>query len=368
MGTKSFVSDVFKVLGFLGFLVAVSVFIIKRRWKDNPIKAGSLSVLDSQSLGGNRTLCVVRWKQNLLLLGVTDHSVTLLKSQEQPEEDPGPNFETTLEDKTVFQQVLSKFKGKDKDTGKFLVVGLILTALFFALPTCAASAAPTDIPVPNINITLPEETQGGLAQALSLLGVLTVLALAPAILILTTSFTRIVMVFSFLRSGLGTQQTPPNQVLVGLALLITFFVMAPTWSTVNEAALAPYLDGYITAKEAFDRASEPLKEFMLRETREKDLALFLDASESETPESPQEMSIMQIAPAFAISELKTAFEMGFLIYLPFLVIDMVVASTLMAMGMLMLPPVLISLPFKILLFILVDGWGLISKTLIAGFR
>ncbi len=366
MGTGSFASDVFKVLGFLGFLVAVSVFIVKRRYKDNPIKAGSLSILDSQSLGGNRTLCVVRWKQNLLLLGVTDHSVTLLKSQEQAESEPETCSVTAQEDRSGFLEFLSKYKGKN--TGKFLVVGVLLTAFFLLHPAYIANAAPTDIPVPNINITLPEQTQGGLAQALSLLGLLTVLALAPAILILTTSFTRIVMVFSFLRSGLGTQQTPPNQVLIGLALLLTFFVMAPTWSMVNEVALTPYLDGDITAKEAFDKASDPLKEFMLKETREKDLALFFDPSSSEAPDSPQEMSMIQIAPAFAISELKTAFEMGFLIYLPFLVIDMVVASTLMAMGMLMLPPVLISLPFKILLFVLVDGWGLISKTLITGFR
>ncbi|HHW27721.1 MAG TPA: flagellar type III secretion system pore protein FliP [Firmicutes bacterium] len=197
---------------------------------------------------------------------------------------------------------------------------------------------------------------------------LTVLTLAPAILILTTCFTRIVVVFSFLRSGLGTQQTPPNQVLVGIALLLTFFVMAPTWGVVNKVAIAPYIAGEIDLAGAIDRASGPIKEFMLKETRENDLALFVQMGSETPPESSEDLSLLQVVPAFAISELRTAFEMGFMLYLPFLVVDMVISSTLMSMGMLMLPPVLISLPFKILLFILVDGWGLITKSLIASFR
>jgi flagellar biosynthetic protein FliP len=197
---------------------------------------------------------------------------------------------------------------------------------------------------------------------------LTILTLAPAILILTTSFTRIVIVFSFLRSALGTQQAPPNQVLIGLSLILTFFIMTPTWNAAYQSAIAPYIAGEINTQEAINRASGPLKEFMLKETREKDLAVFAALNGDQVPQSPQDLSVFQVAPAFCISELRTAFEMGFMLYLPFLVVDMVVASTLMSMGMLMLPPVLISLPFKLLLFILVDGWGLITKSLVAGFR
>jgi flagellar biosynthetic protein FliP len=229
-------------------------------------------------------------------------------------------------------------------------------------------AAPENL-IPNIDIRIDGETgQGGLLNAIGILAVLTVLALAPAILILTTSFTRIVIVFSFLRTGLGTQQTPPNQVLIGLALLLTFFVMAPTWNEVNQVAIAPYIDGTLTAQEALALGQEPLKQFMLRQTREKDLALFVELRQGGEAYSPEDLSMIQVVPAFAMSELKTAFEMGFILYLPFLVIDMVVASTLMSMGMLMLPPVLISLPFKLLLFVLVDGWGLVARSLIGSFR
>ncbi|HOB29996.1 MAG TPA: flagellar type III secretion system pore protein FliP [Bacillota bacterium] len=245
-----------------------------------------------------------------------------------------------------------------------VLVGLSLV-LFASKPAFAASGTI----VPDINITVDGQSEsGGLITSLRILAALTVLTLAPAILILTTSFTRIVVVFSFLRAGLGTQQTPPNQVLIGLALLLTFFIMTPTWGEINEAAIAPYMEGEISAEEALDRGQQPVLNFMLRQTRKKDLELFAVIGESETPLNPEDMSLVQIVPAFAISELKTAFEIGFLLFLPFLVIDMVIASTLMSMGMLMLPPVLISLPFKILLFVLVDGWGLLTRSLISGFR
>ncbi len=339
-----------------------------------------LSVVGSLSLGSNRMICLVRWKDLLLLLGVTDHAVTLLKSDvtragQPAEEQTVSNFlempgTASPDSNPGFLQYLGEELKKRVKIGRGTFIALALLVSFLVCPLSAVCAAPVpgDIPVPGISINLAGETQGGLGTALGILGLLTVLTLAPAILILTTSFTRIAMVFSFLRSGLGTQQTPPNQVLMGLALLLTFFVMAPTWSQVNEIALSPYLAGDISAQDAFQKASDPLKSFMLRQTRQKDLALFAQMSSSELPSGPEDMSLVQVVPAFAISELKTAFQMGFLIYLPFLVIDMVVASTLMAMGMLMLPPVLISLPFKILLFVLVDGWGLVSKTLIAGFH
>ncbi|WP_163971233.1 flagellar type III secretion system pore protein FliP [Oceanobacillus halotolerans] len=205
------------------------------------------------------------------------------------------------------------------------------------------------------------------ATSVKLLLLLTVLSLAPGILILMTSFTRIVIVLSFVRTSLATQQMPPNQVLIGLALFLTFFIMAPTFSEIYEEALQPLFDEEITLDEAYDQASIPIKDFMAQHTRQKDLALFMNYAEMDRPETVQDIPLTTLVPAFAISELKTAFQMGFMIFVPFLIIDMAVASVLMSMGMMMLPPVMISLPFKILLFVLVDGWYLITHSLLEGF-
>lgn len=206
-----------------------------------------------------------------------------------------------------------------------------------------------------------------ISTSVKLLLLLTVLSLAPSILILMTSFTRIIIVLSFVRTSLATQQMPPNQVLIGLALFLTFFIMAPTFSEVYNDSLQPLFNEEITLDEAYESASKPMKEFMAKHTRQKDLALFLSYSQTETPETIEDIPITTLIPAFAISELKTAFQMGFMIFVPFLIIDMAVASVLMSMGMMMLPPVMISLPFKILLFVLVDGWYLITHSLLDGF-
>ncbi|WP_432432716.1 flagellar type III secretion system pore protein FliP [Cohnella rhizoplanae] len=232
--------------------------------------------------------------------------------------------------------------------------------------TLAVSA--TAYAEPIIDISVGDGSQPVGASSLSLLLMLTVLSLAPSILVLMTSFTRIVIVLGFVRTSLGTQTTPPNQVLIGLALFLTFFIMAPTISQVNEQAVQPYLKGEITQTVALEKASVPMKAFMYKQTREKDLLLFLNYTKTEKPASYQDIPITVLVPAYAISELKTAFQMGFMIFIPFLVIDMVVSSTLMAMGMMMLPPVMISLPFKILLFVLVDGWYLIVKSLLSSFQ
>ncbi|GIN61539.1 flagellar biosynthetic protein FliP [Robertmurraya siralis] len=205
------------------------------------------------------------------------------------------------------------------------------------------------------------------STSVKLILLLTVMSLAPSILVLMTSFTRIVIVLSFVRTALATQQMPPNQVIIGLSLFLTFFIMAPTFSEVNQQALTPLFNEEITLDEAYERASLPLKEFMSAHTRQKDLALFLEYSQAERPESIEDIPLTTLIPAFAISEIKTAFQIGFMIFIPFLVIDMVVASVLMSMGMMMLPPVMISLPFKILLFVLVDGWYLVVKSLLDSF-
>jgi len=247
---------------------------------------------------------------------------------------------------------------KRKRTIFAIAIGLLML-LAWADPVSAA-----DLELPGIN--LPDEPQS-VGNTVTILLLLTVLSLAPGILIMMTCFTRIVIVLGFVRTALATQQMPPNQVIIGLALFMTLFVMAPTLSAVNETALQPYLQGEITQQEAIRQAAIPIKEFMAKHTREKDLLLFLDHAGAERPASVQDIPLTALVPAFAVSELKTAFQMGFMIFVPFLVIDMVVASVLMAMGMMMLPPVMISLPFKILLFILVDGWHLVVKSLLLSF-
>jgi len=198
--------------------------------------------------------------------------------------------------------------------------------------------------------------------------IISFLSFLPAILVMFTSFTRIVVVLSFLRQAIGGQQIPPNTVIIGLALFLTFFIMSPTVDVITRDAINPYLDKKITMKQAMDVAEPPLKSFMLRQTRQKDIALFLNIAKTATPSTPAELPLRIVVPAFAISELKTAFEIGFLIYLPFLIIDVVVSSVLLSMGMMMLPPVLVSLPFKLLLFVLVDGWNLIVGTLVRSFQ
>lgn len=232
-----------------------------------------------------------------------------------------------------------------------------------------SSVADSDDNTLDLNITSNAGTVK-LESTLQILILLTILSLAPSILIMVTSFTRIIVVFHFLRTALGTQTTPPNQVLVGLALFITFAVMSPVITQVNTDAVQPFVAGKITQKTAIEKGSAPLKTFMLKQTREKDLKLFMTINDisSDSIESYEDLSLITVIPAFIISELRTAFIIGFILYLPFIVIDMVVASTLMSMGMMMLPPTTISLPFKILLFVLADGWNLLIGQLVQSFQ
>ena len=221
--------------------------------------------------------------------------------------------------------------------------------------------------IPGIDTDFLSQQPHDVTSTMGLLILLTVLTLSPSILILMTSFTRIVIVLSFVRTSLSTQNMPPNQVIIGLALFLTFFIMAPVIGDVNKNAVQPYLDHKITQKEAIKRAEAPLKSFMAKETRQKDLQLFLDYGKYKQLKTIQDIPLTALIPAFTISELKTAFQMGFMIFIPFLIIDMVVASVMMAMGMMMVPPVMISLPFKILLFVMVDGWYLIVKSLLVSY-
>ncbi len=246
--------------------------------------------------------------------------------------------------------------------------------LFFPAAFCfifilagAGLAGAQPLELPPIEISLGEEGASNWALGLQLILLLTVLSLAPSIVIMMTSFTRIIVVLSLLRNALATQRMPPNQIIVGLALFLTLFIMTPVFSQINEEAFQPYLAEEIGEEEALELAMSPLREFMFAQVTERDLALFIEISGDERPSSEEEVSNLVLIPAFIISELKTAFQMGFLLYIPFIIIDMIVASTLMSMGMLMLPPVMISLPFKILLFVLVDGWFLVIRSLVATF-
>ncbi|PHS56285.1 MAG: flagellar biosynthetic protein FliP [Sulfurimonas sp.] len=223
------------------------------------------------------------------------------------------------------------------------------------------------IPTMNFQLSAPD-TPEQLVSSLNVLVILTLLFLAPSMVLVMTTFTRFVIVFGFLRQALGTQQVPPTQLLVMLAMILTFFVMEPVGTKAYEAGIKPYIEEKIGYVEAFNRTTLPFKNFMIRNTREKDLALFFRIRKMENPATVADVPLSIIVPAFVISELKTAFEIGFLLFLPFLVIDMVVASILMSMGMMMLPPVMISLPFKILVFVLIDGWNLLIGNLIASIK
>jgi flagellar biosynthetic protein FliP len=233
----------------------------------------------------------------------------------------------------------------------------------------AVGAAAQQVPLPHLSVGFEETSDPQeVATSIKLLIILTILSLAPALLAMTTAFSRIVIVLSFLRSALGTQNIPPNQIVVGLSLFLTFFVMAPTFQRINEEALQPYLAERIGFQQAFVQAQRPIKDFMLRQTYTKDLKLFLNLRKEAPPATKEELPLLTLIPAFIVSELKTAFMIGFYIYVPFLVVDLVVASTLMSMGMMMMPPVVVSLPAKILVFLLADGWGVLVQTLVTGFR
>ena len=253
--------------------------------------------------------------------------------------------------------------------GKRILFGLLPpVVLFLALPA-AGDAVTTGIDLPGFRIDLDDPGMvGRMSSVLEIVFLFTVLSMAPAILILTTSFTRLAIVLAFLRQAVGTQQSPPNQVIVGLALFLTFFIMQPVWKQIREQALEPYQEEKISGEEFVERAVKPVREFMMKQTRKEDLKLFLSLSREDKPRNADEVPLSTVVPAFVISELKTAFQIGFLLYIPFIILDMVVASVLLSMGMMMLPPVMISLPFKLMLFVLVDGWNLVIGSLVKSFH
>ena len=259
-------------------------------------------------------------------------------------------------------------------SGRAVPAALTALALMLVLlvPPATAAAPPASTPAvttPYFSLGLtPGEEPARSTVTLQIFLLMTVLSLVPAILIMVTSFSRIVIVLSLLRRALGTNTLPSNQIVIGLALFLTIFIMAPVWQKINADALQPYLDKKISNQQAFDSAVIPLREFMFKQTREKDLALFVDIAKLKRPENPNDIPTTVLIPSFIISEIKTAFEIGLLLYVPFLIIDMVVAAVLLSMGMMMLPPIMVSLPFKLLLFVVADGWYLLVGSLVKSFR
>ncbi|MBZ0198932.1 MAG: flagellar type III secretion system pore protein FliP [Ignavibacteriaceae bacterium] len=251
---------------------------------------------------------------------------------------------------------------------KYWIIGLILFAVLILTDLTLGQQPSTKLPFPKIGIDVgTADSPGDISVTLQILLLMTVLSLAPSIMIMTTSYLRIIIVFHFLKTALGTQSMPPSQLLAGVALFITFFVMAPTWSKVNDDALKPLMDGNISVDSAYSKGIEPIRQFMFKNVRDEDLELFLGLATLEKPNNRQEVPTFILVPSFALSEMRAGFIIGFFLFIPFLMVDMIVSSILMSMGMMMLPPMLVSLPFKILLFILVDGWNLIVGSLVRSF-
>jgi len=245
----------------------------------------------------------------------------------------------------------------------------VVLFLALSISNIYAQQNPTTIPFPKINLGVGTAENGSdVSVTLQILLLMTILSLAPSLIIMTTSYLRIIIVFHFLKSALGTQQMPPSQLLAGVALFVTFFIMAPTWNKVNDEALKPLMDNKVTVQQAYDKGIEPIRQFMYKNVREEDLELFIGLSNQARPKSRSDVSTFILIPAFVLSELRAGFIMGFFLFIPFIMVDMIVSSILMSMGMMMMPPMMISLPFKILLFILVDGWNLIIGSLVRSFH
>lgn len=282
------------------------------------------------------------------------------------------NTISNIEQKSIFSNISNKLNNPNvlKSLGYLKYVVILFLAVLFCsyLPSAFAAGNNNSVPIFSINLGEGGGTPDQISTALKVMAMITILSIAPALVIALTSFTRTVIVFSFLRQALGVPQVPPNQVLIGLSLFITYFVMSPVIDDIYGNAYQPYVEEKIGPKVALNNAAKPIKTFMLKFTREKDLALFLNIANIKNPNSNDEIPLRSLVPAFMISELKTSFQIGFMIYVPFLVIDMIVSTVLLAMGMMVLPPMLISLPLKLMLFVLVDGWNLVVESLVRSFQ
>ncbi len=342
------------VFGLLGALQLVLRFTGVARSSD----AGALRIVSSCALGPRRRLHVVETDGVRVLVSSSEAGVHLLRDLPTPADEPDEEEAPAAEEQPARRGLRRVLRAG----GAAACVALVL--VLGAEPAHAQSADSTDL---VFSLDAGGDGEGS-SSALEMLALLTVLSVAPSILLMMTCFTRVVIVLAFVRQALGVQHLPPNQVLIGLAMFITFFVMAPLGVEIRDQAYAPYSAGEIGVEEAGERALAPLRRFMLSHTRESDLALFVDMSGEAPPESVDALPTATLLPAFLISELRTAFEIGFVIFLPFLVIDLVVSSMLISMGMIVLPPMVVALPFKVMLFVLADGWNMVLGSVVAGLR
>lgn len=349
----------FLAVGLVAAAVGALVWWQRRRGGARPDDV--IRLVATRALGGKRLLAVVEVERDRFLLGLTDDAVTCLGRLG----DATPGGASARESAASSTGAAGGERGWRLDGGSAFGFSILVVAA--ALATVLAAAVPAHAALPQLSLEVGGNGDG-LSASIQLMLLFTLLSFAPAILIGVSAFIRIVIVLAFVRQAVGTQQMPPNQVVIALALFLTFFVMMPTLRQVNQDAIQPYLQDATPPVEALERAFQPLRAFMLRQTREKDLALFLGISQHARPDTAADVPPEVVIPAFMISELKTAFQISFMVYIPFLVLDMVVASILTSMGMITLPPVLISLPFKLMIFVLVDGWNLLISSLIRSFQ
>ena len=352
----------FVAVGLAGLVAALLVWWQRQRIGGRADDA--IRLVATRGLGGKRLLALVEVEHERFLLGLTEDAVTCLGRLGAPTasagDDGGGVEEWAL---GVGGRPSAGGSGRATPGGRTArAVGVLMALVALLLPAAAHAA------LPQLSLEVGGNGGDGVSTSIQLMLLFTLLSFAPAILIGISAFVRIAIVLSFVRQAVGTQQMPPNQIILALALFLTFFVMMPTLQQVNQEAVQPYLHESTPPVEALEKGFQPLRAFMLRQTREKDLALFLGISHRDRPDTPADVPPEIVIPAFMISELKTAFQISFMVYIPFLVLDMVVASILTSMGMITLPPVLISLPFKLMIFVLVDGWNLLISTLIRSFQ
>ena len=348
--------------------IALLRFVLARSgWVERARGAEALTVVGSKALSARQRICLVEVDGERLLLGSSEAGVTLLARLGEPAADAKREPEESDEDGSATAPTAAI---DDRRTSRWVRLHRSLGALGLFLIAFAPSLAWADAGGgPAVSIGLPGLTgPAEISSTLEIVALMTLVSVAPSILLMTTCFTRIVIVLAFLRQAIGLQQLPPNQVLVGLALFTSLFVMAPVGEQIRADAYAPYVAEEIDARTAAVRAAVPIRRFMLAHTRESDLDLFLSLRGQPAAVDADELPLSTMLPAFMISELKTAFEIGFLIYLPFLVIDLVIASMLISMGMIVLPPIVISLPFKLMLFVLMDGWNRVVSSLVTGLQ
>ncbi len=332
-------------------------------WTPDVRRRRTLRVVETCALSGRQRLHVVEADGERLLIGASDQGISLLQNLGPEKEEAPPVLEEA-------DSEVRRHWWRDARAWMRSASTVLLALWFLALGADVAYAQAAEAADPgSLTLTLEGATEPDrIASTLEIVALVTFLSVAPSLLLMGTCFTRILIVFSLMRQAIGIAQLPPNQVIVGLALFTTLFVMAPVGEEIHQTALQPYIDRELDETEAIQNAIAPIRAFMLHHTREKDLALFHSLAGGEPPESLDEVSLTALLPAYMISEIRTAFEIGFMIYLPFLILDLVISSMLISMGMIVLPPMIIALPFKLMLFVLLDGWNLVISSLVAGLR